>query len=134
MAEGFKGLWRSWSSPTVHTAILTSSAHLHCSVLVSRSLNKDICLRKALPYLHTVPPSNHIPFFLTLCHYQQSLMGSTAIWALVCEICTLSPLYSWLRQSTGKYFWLIFNFYTLSSAEKQSRMRLIIMNIFNKKV
>lgn len=51
MAEGFKGLWWFWSSPTVHTAISTSSVHLHCSVLVSRSLNKDICLRKALPYL-----------------------------------------------------------------------------------
>lgn len=112
-------------SPHRHPNLICALA-LYCAVLVSRRQNKNVFPRKGLYYLHMVPLSSHILLFLTLCYYQQSLVGSTTIWALVCEMYTLSPLYSRLQQHTEKYFWLIFKLYTLSPAEKQGRMRLII--------
>lgn len=134
MSEGFEGLCWSWSSNTVHASFSTSFVHLYYVVLVSRSQNKDVGPRKGLPDLHIVPLSSQNLLFLTLCYYEQSLVGSTDIWVLVFETYTLSPLYSRHWQYTGKYFWLIFDFDTFSPAEKQSRVRLIIMHILNKKV
>lgn len=49
-------------------------------MLISRIQEKDICLRKVLPYLLC-----HILFLLTSCHYWQSLAGSTAVCLSVCQ-------------------------------------------------
>lgn len=52
---------------------------LCCVVLISRSQNLDVFPRKVLPLPVHGPFSSHILLLLTMCYYQQPLLGSTTI-------------------------------------------------------
>lgn len=102
-SEGFGALGLSW--PLLYSPCLVldliPALELHCVVLISKIQKKDICLRKVLPYL-----LSHILFFLTACHYWQSLAGPTAICLLVFETFTSAPLsLRLLHTSSGDYCW-----------------------------